>query len=213
MSGNLEIGAVFYIELSFYSEEGRLLSKKRLRIPPLGSFKDKEMSISQVSPKGSKYAVAAIFAISMRESDFVEIKNRRFGRKADRKSIFQSQLLLDLFSDAFFSAALFSAAAFSSAICLSTFSNRFFIRSEGNIPGFIWDMRLAEAAICLPKSESMSASNRRSQNFIPRTAASPFLNESKQAVPINMLMRDASSEISRSKSYWRILKHPANCRL
>lgn len=82
VSGNLEIGAVFYIELSFYSEEGRLLSKKRLRIPPLGSFKDKEMSISQVSPKGSKYAVAAIFAISMRESDFVEIKKPALWEKS-----------------------------------------------------------------------------------------------------------------------------------
>ena len=74
-SGNLEIGAVLYIELSFYDKSGKLLTKKRLRIPPLGNFANKQMSISQTAPRNSKYAIAAIFAMSMRDSDFAEIRN------------------------------------------------------------------------------------------------------------------------------------------
>lgn len=78
VSGHIGIGAIFYIELAYKDKDGRLLAIKRLRLPPLQNFKDLEMSVEAVSPVNSEYATVAMFAISMRDSDYVEVVNLSF---------------------------------------------------------------------------------------------------------------------------------------
>ena len=73
VSGNLDIGAIFYTELSFYDAQDKLLNRRRLRIPALGNFDKIKMSMQQIAPPTATYAIAAIFAMNMRESDCVEI--------------------------------------------------------------------------------------------------------------------------------------------
>lgn len=78
VSGNLDLGAIFYIEMSFYDKNKKLISQVRQRLPSMKNFAEMSMFVQAYSPKNTATVNIAMFSISMRKTDFVELKNIQF---------------------------------------------------------------------------------------------------------------------------------------
>ena len=81
VSGNLDLGAVFYIEMAFYDKNKKLISQTRQRLPSMKNFSWMPIFVQAYAPENTATVNIAMFSISMRPSDFVELKNIKFQMK------------------------------------------------------------------------------------------------------------------------------------
>ena len=78
VSGNLDLGAVFYIEMAFYDKNKKIISQTRQRLPSIKNFSAMPIFVQSEAPENTATVNIAMFSISMRPTDFVKIENVKF---------------------------------------------------------------------------------------------------------------------------------------
>lgn len=78
VSGNLDLGAVFYIEMAFYDKNKKIISRTRQRMPSMKNFSAMPIFVQSEAPDNTSTVNVAMFSISMRPTDFVKIENVKF---------------------------------------------------------------------------------------------------------------------------------------